>query len=458
MTSAAEEFSDSMQRYGKSELGETKQIEILSFILDDAKKKLSIDSEIYILIANHQSILKTAKNLKIAIETVNEFIIDLEEIDKDGLTINYLKEHGLYRILYRNPQIMGEELPLDDGLHKLLREGFRAIIRSTLFTILFAASAFISLPFWLAPIVTGLFVGSSAYLSGILYGVVNDIFATHANLPYFLLGHQRQQKSLLRTNDKVAQGIAWGVAATHGPVALVALIFTVVATITACFAPVATFLLPVMMIAMPLIAIGAEFFARRKAREYIIAEQDFTNIGANQYQKNGLEFMCPTASERAAWYANSDRNLFGFTKVPFIGLGALISLVVLSAMNKSLPSMLFSSPIIAIAIPAAFAAMACITFAAAGAYMLANRNKQLDDRYRLEFDRAEIEPNLYLDEDMTYVQSLIDSNSNNETKTMTNPLASDKSVYGAFFARKPVHIIDDALQVELDYGYRSACI
>lgn len=82
----------------------------------------------------------------------------------------------------------------------------------------------------------------------------------------------------------------------------------------------ATFLLPVMMIAMPLIAVGAEFYARKKAREYLEQGVEFTWLGSNEYQKRGLSYMCPTKPERAAWYANSDRNMFGFTKVPLIGL------------------------------------------------------------------------------------------------------------------------------------------
>jgi hypothetical protein len=154
-------------------------------------------------------------------------VIALEAKDQDGVTVNYLKKHGFYRILYRNSQIMGEELPPDDILHKLLRNGFIGVAASALIIFLFAATVFFAAPFWLTAIATGLFVGASTYLSGILYGVVNDLFATHSNLPYFLLGHQPQQKSLLRTNYKVAQGIAWGVAATFGPVVIATIVFTV---------------------------------------------------------------------------------------------------------------------------------------------------------------------------------------------------------------------------------------
>lgn len=432
------ELRDAVQRYGKQVFNEKEQVRILYFILEDAKNKLVKDSEIYKFIAENQLKLEDKENLKEAIRVVNAFVIDLEAKDHDGITVTYLKKHGLYRILYRNPQIMGEELPPDDILHKLLRNGFIGVAASALIILLFSATVFFAAPFWLTAIATGLFVGASTYLSGILYGVVNDIFATRANLPYFLLGHQPQQKSLLRTNNKVAQGVAWGVAATFGPVVIATIVFTVAATITAFFVPMATFLLPVMMIAMPLIAVGAEFYARKKAREYIEQGEEFRWMGSNQYQQNGLDYMCPTKPERAAWYANSDRNMFGFTKVPLIGLGALVGLIVLSAVSIFLPPLLLVSPIIAMAIPIVFAAVACVTLIAAGVYMYVNRNKQIDDRYRLEFDRAEIEPNLYFDEDMTYVRGLVKTYAKQERVIEISPSANNSSANEAFFDRKPV--------------------
>jgi hypothetical protein len=429
------ELRDSVRRYGRQAFNEKEQVRILYFILEDAKNKLEKDCEIYKLIAENQLKLGEKENLKEAIRIVNKFVIALEAKDHDGVTVNYLKRHGFYRILYRNPQVMGEELPSDDILHKLLRNGFVGIVASALIILLFSVTAFFAAPFWLSAIATGLFVGASTYLSGILYGVINDLFATHSNLPYFLLGHQPQQKSLLRTNDKIAQGIAWGVAATFVPVVLATIVFTVVATMMAFFVPMATFLLPIMMIAMPLIAVGAEFYARKKAREYKEQVNGFNSVGHNDYQQNGLDYMCPTAPERAAWHANSDRNMFGFTKVPLIGLGALVGLIVLSAVSMFLPPLLFVSPIIAMAIPAVFAAVACVTLIVAGVYMYVNRNKQVDDRYRLEFDRAEIEPNLYFDEDMTYVHELVETYGKQALDVDSS--VNNSSANAAFFDRTP---------------------
>lgn len=452
MSASKTELRKSMQQYGKEKLSEKEQIKILNLILDDAKNKLAKDSEIYNLILELQLKFKEKENLKEAIILVNQFIIELETKDKDSTTIDYLKKHGFYRIVYRNSQIKGRELPSDDILHQLLRNGFIGVALSALIITLFAATAFFTAPFWITAIVTGLFVGASVYLSGILYGVVNDLFATHSNLPYFLLGHQPQQTSLLRTNDKVAQGIAWGVAATFGPVLIATVLFTVAATITAFFVPLATFILPALMLAMPLIAVGAEFYARNKAREYIEQDKQFLYMGANGYQREGLDYMSPTQAERAAWYANSDRNVFGFGKVPLIGLGALAGLIVLSAVSMFLPPLLFVSPVIAVAIPAAFAATACIALLAGGAYMYINRNTQLDDRYRLEFDRDSIETSLYLDEDMDYVRGLIKADRKQVNVETITPDIVDQSNYASPLYRKSMHTRNDDMQEALDVG------
>ncbi|HAU1190771.1 TPA: hypothetical protein U6325_001272 [Legionella pneumophila] len=448
MSTSESELRKSMQQYGKQAFSETEQIKILNLLLEDAKKQLPREHEIYKLIDNFQFRLSHHIHLSEAIQFVNKFIIELEAQDKDGSTVNYLKQNGFYRILYRNPRLLGQELPQDDILHKLLRYGFIGVGISAVMILLFISTAFFTAPFWLTAITTGLFVGASAYLSGILYGVVNDIFATHSNLPYFLLGHQPQQTSLLRTNDKVAQGIAWGVAATFGPVVLATLLFTVAATITAFFVPMATFLLPVMMIAMPLIAVGAEFYARKKAREYLDGEENFHWIGSNDYQRRGLNHMCPTNEERAAWYANSDRNLFGFTKVPLIGLGALIGLIVLSGISMFLPPVLFISPIIAIAIPAAFSAVACATLIAGGIYMQANRNKQLDDRYRLEFECDEVESDLYLDEDMEYIRKIAKTYSQKDLTVEPQQEAINTENYSFLFDKKPKQAMPNTKQEE----------
>ena len=404
---------------------------IILRMLEDAKS--SATSEIQILIAATQHKLQEDKitTMREIVKLTNHLVAQIENQDKAAPTLDFLRKNGLYRMLYRYPKTLGQQLPDDNILNTLLRSGFIGVGVSTVLIAAFVTVMLIGAPLWLVAISSGLFVGSSVYLSGLLYGVVNDIFATHANLPYFLLGHQPQQKSILQTNDKFAQGIAWGVAATFGPVVIASVLFTVAATITAFFVPLATFVMPVFMIAIPLIAVWADFHARSNTEERMHA-------GSNLYQIEGLNFMSPTQKEKGAWWANSDRNLFGFTKVPLIGLGALATVVTLSAVSMFLPAALFASPLIAVLIPATCATVAVMALIGCGVYMHANRNSHIDDRYNLEFDRDAVIYDLYLDEDLDYAQELL-KRKDNFTEVVKEPDLSkqqeeaDRSNYSIIF-------------------------
>lgn len=108
--------------------------------------------------------------------------------------IQTFKQYGLYRILYRNSLIKG----IDDesGLASVLKAGFIGIALSALAVLLFTAAALLGAPMWLGFISNALFATAATYIAALIYGVVNDLFATKANLPYFLLGHQPQQNSV----------------------------------------------------------------------------------------------------------------------------------------------------------------------------------------------------------------------------------------------------------------------
>ncbi|HAT5044350.1 TPA: hypothetical protein I9760_002601, partial [Legionella pneumophila] len=107
MSTSESELRKSMQQYGKQAFSETQQIEILNLLLEDAKKQLPREHEIYQLIDNFQFRLSHHIHLSEAIQFVNKFIIELESKDKDSSTVNYLKQHGFYRILYRHPKLLG---------------------------------------------------------------------------------------------------------------------------------------------------------------------------------------------------------------------------------------------------------------------------------------------------------------------------------------------------------------
>lgn len=348
--------------------------------------------------------------MKEVFDSVNNSISTLEDLDEAKPTIAFLKSKGLYRMLYRFPKYKGEELGSDDVLHRVLRYGFGGIAISALVVGAFVASTLFGAPFWVTALSTGLFVGASAYLGGLMYGVVNDLFATHANLPYFLLGHQPQQKSVLRTNNKIAQAVAWGVAASYGPVLLVSIVFTIAATIAAFYVPMATFIMPALIIAMPMIAVGADFYAQQQAKNYLargnIGRYAF-DVRPNAYQNGGMRIMSSTQKKAASWAANFDRNNFGFTYVPLIGLIGLVGLITLSAMSMSLPAALFTAPLTALILPAAVAGLAILTLVIGGLYTYFHRNQQIDDRCNLDFEHEVPNYDLYLDEDNDYVAEVL---------------------------------------------------
>ena len=189
-------------------------------------------------------------------------------------------------------------------------------------------------------------------------------------------------------------------AATFGPAVLAAIAFGVGTAITASFVPVASFIFPILIIVMPLIAWAADRYAKRKAKYYEQHGGEYLTLGSNHYQYLGLKVMAHKADE-AAYLANSDGNLFGFTKVPFIGLGTLAVVITLSAVHLYLPAILFST-VLATAMPVAFAVAAVVFLAAAGTYMYMNRNKQIDNRFKLAFEpNAKLKHELYLDEDLS---------------------------------------------------------
>lgn len=339
-------------------------------------------------------------------DSIRRFIPDLEINHHQGL-ISHFQKNGLYRMFYHKARIKGERDK--SGLETLLILGFVGVALSVPAVALFAAASTLGLPAWGMVMANGMFASAMVYLSAISYGIVNDLYATHANLAYFLFGHQPQQHSMIETNDPIAQGIAWGVAATFGPAVIAAVAFGLVTTLTAAFAPVANIIFPIGLIAMPFIAKYVDQYAKQKEQNKIEIYSELSNssfyLGSNLYQANAMQVLHTRKEECAAYLANGDRNLFGFTKVPLMGVGMLGTMLATSALHSYLPSFLFST-VAATLIPVAVASMAIVAIGCAGIYTYVNRNKQIDNRFKLAFDQ-ELAPDLdelYLDEDLTRIQ------------------------------------------------------
>lgn len=339
-------------------------------------------------------------------DKIRHFIPEIE-VDHLHTLISHFQENGLYRMFYHKARIKGERNT--SNLSLFLKLGFVGIALAALAVTFFAVVSALAAPAWLMVIANGLFASAMVYLSAISYGIINDIYATHANLPYFLFGHQPQQHSLIETNDPIAQGIAWGVAATFEPAAIAATIFGIATTITASFVPVANVVFPIALTAMPLLARQVDQHAQKNQQErleqFIDFPEESLTTGSNAYQKNASMVLYTKKAEYTAYRANSDRNSFGFEKVPLMGVGLLGTMVTLSAAHAFLPTFLFSAAATTL-LPVAIAGVGIILVSSAGIYTYVNRNKQIDNRFKLAFDQeldADLDE-LYLDQDLMRIQ------------------------------------------------------
>ena len=412
MPGKAQQLRKSLVQFGA--IGEEQQLYLLAKILKKSKEGVKITRSSVTLLAALEATLQAIaasenvgkEKLSASINAIKRLIAKIESSNTDSALIKRFVKLGLYRMLYHNPTLKGID---DTDLRTLVKSGFIGVGISAIVVILFTVVSLVGAPLWITVIATALFSSSVAYLSALLYGVVNDLIATRSNLAYFLLGHQPQQHSVLPTNDPSAQGIAWGILATFGPAFIASIVFGVAILITAAFVPIATFLAPVMLIVTPLIALVADIFAKFHKKKYLV-DYDMTDeeIGSNDYQRNGLKKMSPNNEDKAAWIVNGYRNGFGYLVVPIVGVCALATIVTLSAVSTFLPVALFSA-IIATIIPVVFATVAILALAGAGIYIYVNRNKQIDNRYKLEFKKElKASDELYMDEDTDLIIQLLD--------------------------------------------------
>ena len=332
--------------------------------------KVKRSSSLYSLSNDEQNLCQEVKN----------FIEDIEDNEYPGgeeLLKHYL-DIGVYKMLYHNPIVRGQnyEISMLSILISL------AIV--TLCVAFFAIVSFIGLSGGWIIAGTALLGGAFAYMCGILYGIVNDMFATRYNLPYFLLGHQSHQATFFLSNDPNVQAIGWGVIALE-PLAIIAgIIFTIViaSVMAATSSAAVTFVLPLMMAMIPVLALCAEGYSRYSTNEI---KQDLNKytIGNNSYQEEALKIMCPSPDSKAKWLGNSDRNLFGYFCAPLLGVTGLVLTLTLTG----LPTIFFST-LLSTIIPIAAAASAIVILALAMSYFFVNRDHQIDNRYKITDDKC----------------------------------------------------------------------
>lgn len=380
-------------------------------------------------------ILKTAELSKHACiedqisRLTKTFIETIEDENPSSALVEAYRKHGIYQMLYHNG-VMGHYTTLSGKYDKeqnpplgpiIMQSAMVGLGFATLSVAFFATVALLGLSGGWVIAATALFGSAIAYMGGLLYGILNDIFATKANLPYFLLGHQETQQSFFSSNDPLVQAIGWGVIATQPIAVIAALVFgiAIFATMMASASPVLTFMLPLMLVVVPLFAVYANAYAKRSADKYVTEgislkmlqediEQKFRtalNLPAdaekfdldqidfdsptfrslvkelgllNDYQLDGLALMSSSKKDKANWLANSDRNMLGYAVTPLLAITSLVLMLTLT----SVPAVLFS-PLLAIIIPVVSAAIAIALLATALTYVSVNKDKQVDNRYKL---------------------------------------------------------------------------
>lgn len=178
---------------------------------------------------------------------------------------------------------------------------------------MYVVSDFEPMPEGLRGTLNSFAVFSAIYLSGLAYGMVNDLFACSNNIGYFVNGHnQGQEKGLVKTNDFVANAAIWGILATWWLALPAGILFGLSAGISyASGAPFAPFL----MLAIPVIsictAIGADIASRKHQNKLIAAGH---------------------SRESATWEGNNRRNTIGYFTLPPIACGGLIILTIINAL------------------------------------------------------------------------------------------------------------------------------
>lgn len=361
----------------------------------------------------------------------------IEAIEDDNLSLELMeayRNHGIYQMLYHNG-VIGHYTKYHryDKYNKkhsppllgptIMKFAMVGLGFATLFIGFFATIALLGLSGGWMVAATALLGSAIAYLAGLLYGITNDIFATKANLPYFLLGHQSTQHSFFISNDRLVQAIGWGIIAAQPMAVIASIVFavTIAAVMASTASPALIFILPLLLVVVPLFAACANVYAKHSADKYInkgislkiLSEEkkqafraalnlnsdaewidldqfDFDseslrtllvkNYGLlNDYQLDGLALMSSSKKDKANWLANSDRNLLGYVGTPLLAITGLVLMLIL---GSSVP-VIFLSPLLSTIIPLVAAAIAIVSLATALTYVSVNKEKQTDNRYKL---------------------------------------------------------------------------
>lgn len=352
-----------------------------------------------------------------------------------------------------NPALYGD-LPkalrngvINTNMQAGLKFGLVVALLAVLGVAAFTVTSFVSVPAIAGVLINAWFTGSVIYLSGLTYGIINDIIGCKRNLPYFSLGHQPQQQGLIESNDPTTVGIAWGIFATAPLATIAAVIFMAAALITGLIGlPFAGFALPVIGILIPATLAFAHHYSLKQEKKYREApdHEDFygnkeselkgiKNVilhhpkALNSYQKDRLKYWLKTDEDVNKWLSNSARNMIGFIALPLVAISGLAAMITLTCLPHLLPALCFSAAL-SVFPPLGLGLMLSVLIISAGFYLYANHQKIVDTNpYRLDFPKAMANEEVIEDKQES-IHSPSLSPSNSTTQVIANLPALEETV------------------------------
>ncbi|MCX7114686.1 MAG: hypothetical protein NTW08_02070 [Gammaproteobacteria bacterium] len=264
----------------------------------------------------------------------------------------------------------------------ILADGKVTMLLASLGIVFFVTSCFIAFPIVLAQLALAAFVASMVYLTGILYGILNDFFAVKASRAYFMIGHQPNQGSLIKSNSIPSLAIAWGILATHGLSLIAGILFAIAVFIAAFFVTIPMFIPTILLLGMPLFVLAAHTFSNWKTGALKDVNQEFRNWWKDEIQETQIRDMNFDIDDKRSWLSNGYRNGFGYAVMPLLGVVGMITLFTVNV------GAFLSVGLFATLFPISVGGLAILLVGIALVYLKVNHEKQDTDYHQLVFDET----------------------------------------------------------------------
>lgn len=311
-------------------------------------------------------------------DELKNMIADIETNTPNSYLLYCFKEKGLYKTLYEVPCHQGV---IDANLQALVNVGFERVLVSAGLLVLYGALGAMGMPIILMALLNGAFAGAYMYLNGVIDGIYTQRRAARESLPSLLLGYDNGHYSVMKSNHRLPQAIAWGMIESTERAYLAGVVFFLAAMTLTFFCSVNMWVFPLMTIMTPIVSKLVALCVRSPYQKEL-------NLYTNAYQQKASVAMAMTHTEKNAWSMNLKRKRMAhraFISSMFLGLSGLICSSLLSA---HLP-VVFGTLLLNTVLPFTCIVPVTLLIAAAGVYLYQKKNEQHNNRFKLSFEPKE---------------------------------------------------------------------